>query len=60
MIQTVDAGTLIVIPCCAAKASGGTSTATHDQLAARLPDTTYAQLCHARRAVLTHLDARSS
>ena len=55
MLPTVDASTLIVIPCCAAKASGGTSTATHDPLAMRLSDTSYGQLCQTRRAVLTQI-----
>ena len=57
MLPTVDASTLIVIPCCAAKASGGTSTATHDPLATRLSDTIYAQLCQGRRAVLTQIQS---
>lgn len=53
MHLTVDASTLIVIPCCAAKANGGTNVARHDPLATSLSDTAYAQLCRARRAVLT-------
>jgi hypothetical protein len=52
MHPIADASTLIVIPCCAAKASGGTSVAMDDPLATSLSDTVYAELCGARRAVL--------
>lgn len=53
MHSSVDASTLIVIPCCAAKASGGTSVALQDPLVASLSETAYARLCQARRGVLS-------
>ena len=57
MPPTADASTLIVIPCCAAKTSGGTNVAMHDPLATSLSDTVYAQLCGARRAVLAGIQS---
>lgn len=59
MHPTVDASTLIVIPCCAAKASGGTNVAMHDPLATSLSDATYTQLCGARRAVLAGIQSET-
>lgn len=53
MHSPLDASTLIVIPCCAAKASGGASVALQDPLVASLSETAYAQLCQARRGVLS-------
>jgi hypothetical protein len=53
MQSPVDATTLIVIPCCAAKATGGANLALQDPLGASLSEAAYAQLCHARRSVLS-------
>jgi hypothetical protein len=57
MHATVDASTLIVIPCCAAKASGGANIAIQDPFASSLSDTAYTQLCGARRAVLAGIQS---
>lgn len=57
MPPKADASTLIVIPCCCAKASGGTKVAMEAPLATSLSDTVYAQLCGARRAVLAGIQS---
>jgi hypothetical protein len=57
MPPTADASTLILIPCCAAKARGGTNAAMPDPLATSLSDTVYTQLCGARRAVLARIQS---
>ncbi|WP_305824345.1 hypothetical protein [Massilia brevitalea] len=57
MHPTVDASTLIVVPCCCAKASGGTNVAMQGPLATSLSDTAYTQLRGARRSVLAGIQS---
>lgn len=55
MALTLDASTLILIPCCASKASTVDGRLAPDPLAAAVPTSVYTQLIEARRTALAQL-----